>query len=230
MINLILKADSRKVTGKKVKNLRKEGYIPAVLYGHNIKSRNLSVKLKIFEKIYQQAGESSLIDLIIDKEKPVKVIIQDIQEDPLTGRIFHIDFYQVKMTEKLHTRAELRFVGEALAVKELNGILVTNLKEVEIECLPQNLIHEIKVDLSSLKTFDNLIYVSDLEIPENIKILNASQDVVASVQPPRREEIEEVRKPEEIPVAEKEASEKEAVKERAEVSEKSRDKSKGRNN
>ncbi|MFA6215354.1 MAG: 50S ribosomal protein L25 [Patescibacteria group bacterium] len=183
----ILKATTRKETGKKVGKLRKQEKIPAVLYGHKIKPINLSVDYPVFQKVLTQAGESTLVDLVIDDSKPVKILIQDYQLDPVNNRIMHVDFHQIKMDEKLHTKIELKFINEAPAVKELSGTLVTNIDSLDVECLPQYLVHEIEVDLSILKTFDNSIHVADIKIPEGITVLNIPNDVIALVQEPRSE-------------------------------------------
>jgi large subunit ribosomal protein L25 len=185
--NISLKTASRQVIGKAVKQLRKQGKIPAVLYGHNFQPLNLSVDYSMFEKVFNQAGESTLIDLTVDEKKPVKVLIQDYQFDPLSGQFIHVDFHQVRMDEKLHTKIELKFVGEAPAVKESAGILVTNIHALNIECLPQDLVHTIEVDLSSLKTFTDVIRVSDIKLPSGITVLNVPNDLVVLVQPPRSE-------------------------------------------
>ncbi|NUM25273.1 MAG: 50S ribosomal protein L25 [Candidatus Buchananbacteria bacterium] len=186
--NLNLKTKTRTAVGKAVAALRKSGKIPAVLYGHGVDPVNLEVDYSQFEKVYRQAGDSTLVDLAVDEKSPVKVLVQDYQLDPTTSRYTHVDFYQVRMDEKLHTDIVLKFVGEAPAIKEHSGILVTALSEVEVECLPADLVHEIEVDLSVLKEIDVPIHISDIKAPAGIKILNHPTDVVALVQPQRVEE------------------------------------------
>lgn len=213
MTNLNLNAKTRELTGKKVDQIRKQGKIPAVLYGHNVEPINLMVDYSNFEKIFKEAGESTLIDLVIDEQKPVKVLIQDYQLEPKINQFLHVDFHQIRMDEKLHVEIELKFTGQAPAVKDFNGVLVTSLDKVQAECLPQSLVHEIEVDLSSLKTFDDAIYVADIKVPEGITLLNIPDDVVALVQPPRTEE--ELEKLEEKP----EETKPEGVEEEAEEKE-----------
>lgn len=210
MEKITLPVKTRKETKKLVKKLREQGQIPAVLYGHKIKPKNLSVGYNQFEKIYKEAGESSLIDLIVDKEKPFKALIQEVQYDPFKGKIIHVDFHQVRMDEKITTTIPIKLIGESPAVKELGGTLVTSLDEIEIECLPNDLVHEIEVDVSSLKTFDDLIHIKDLKIPSRIKVLKNEDEVVVSVTPPRTEE--ELKELEQVPeaVAEAEAEAKAA--------------------
>ncbi|MFA6410495.1 MAG: 50S ribosomal protein L25 [Candidatus Buchananbacteria bacterium] len=186
-IVLSLKGKTRKEQKKKVSQLRTSDQIPAVLYGHKIKPQNIVVDYTLFEKIFKQAGESTLVDLSIDDGKPAKVLIQDYQLAPLTNRFTHVDFHLVNMDEKIHTAIGLKFIGEAPAVKERGGILVTNIHEIEVSCLPKDLIHEIEVDLSGLKTFEDTIRISDLKIPAGISLQNVPTDLVVLVQAPRSE-------------------------------------------
>lgn len=195
---LSLRANKRNIFGRKTKQLRKQKIIPAVVYGHNVKPQALSVPYLDFKKIYQQAGESSLINLIINNEKPIPVLIHDIQYHPLTDEIEHIDFYQIKADEKITIDIELKFIGEAPAVKELGGILVTPLSKIKVECLPKDLVHEIKIDISKLKTFEDIIRIRDLKPPAGIKFLASPDETVVLVKPPRTEE--ELKTLEEKPV------------------------------
>ena len=183
-----LSTSLRQLTGKSVKQLRDQGKIPAVLYGHQIKTVSLAVDYNTFEQVLKIAGESTLVDLTIDDQKPVKVLIQDYQTDPLSGQVIHVDFHQIKMDEKLHAKIELKFIGESPAVKEFGGILVKNLHVLSVECLPEDLVHEIEVDLSSLKALNDSIHISNLKVPQGIKTLNVADDIVVLVQPPRSEQ------------------------------------------
>ncbi len=180
-MKLNLKAEKREISGKAVQSLREENKIPAVMYGPETKNINLSVNYLDFEKIYKKAGESTLVNLKIEGEEETQILIHDVSYNPVSDRIDHIDFYKIKYGQKLTARVELEFVGEPKAVKELGGILVTNLEEIEIECLPKDLISKIEVDLTALKTFDDTIHVKDLDIPKTIKILTNLDDMVASV-------------------------------------------------
>ncbi|MGC9048899.1 MAG: 50S ribosomal protein L25 [Patescibacteria group bacterium] len=195
---LSLKAEKRSILGRKTKQLRKNKLIPAVVYGHKIKAQNISVPYLDFEKVYRQTGESTLINLNINNEKPIPVLIHDIQFEPLTNKIQHIDFYQIRADEKVTLEIGLKFVGQAPAVKELGGILTTPLTKLKIECLPQDLIHELEVDISGLKSFEDIIRLKDLVIPPNIKVLASPDEVIALVKPPRKEE--EIKAIEEKPV------------------------------
>jgi large subunit ribosomal protein L25 len=196
---LVLNAQLRELTGKKVRTLRKQNLIPAVLYGKEIAPQNLVVEYLPFQKVYSESGESTLIDLKVQEKEPMKVLIHDVQIDPVTKKIIHVDFWKVRMTEKIEAEIVLKFVGEAEAVKGLGGILVKNLDSLKVKCLPQDLVHEIEVDISPLKTFDDVIHVKDLKIPPEIEVLVNPEEIVAVVTPPRsEEELKEIEtKPEE---------------------------------
>jgi large subunit ribosomal protein L25 len=185
MTDIAIHAQTRDVLGKKTRTLRTAGDLPAVLYGNGIENRILSVNRNDFQRAYRLAGESTLVDLSIGSDPSVKVIIQDIQRHPVTGMVQHVDFHQVKMTEKITAEIQLAFVGESAAVKEQGGVLVKNLDEVEVKALPGDLVHEITVDITSLKTFDDIIRVKDLALPKGIEILSDLDDVVCLVTPPR---------------------------------------------
>ncbi len=194
---LSLNAKTRTKTGRKVNALRGRGQIPAVVYGHGLKNKNITVSAVDFKKVFKEAGESSLVNLIIDDQKPIQVLIHDTQYQPIKNTVQHIDFYQVKAGEKITAEAGLHFVGEAPAVKELSGVLVTPLTKIKIECLPKDLIHELEVNLSFLKSFDETIRLKDLVMPLGVKILGSPEEVVALVEAPRSEE--EIKKLEEKP-------------------------------
>lgn len=180
-------AQKRELTGKKVKTLRSAGLIPAVVYGRGEKPEIISVDRIGFEKIYADAGTSSLVDLVIDKNR-FKVLTHEPQLDPVREFPIHVDFYRVKMDEKITTEIPLEFIGESEAVEQLEGSLVTNRDNVEVECLPSDLVNHITVDITVLKTFDDSITVADLPTPAGIEILTDKDEVIALVEPPRSEE------------------------------------------
>jgi large subunit ribosomal protein L25 len=204
MVELVARLREKK--GKKVKGLRKKGILPAILYGPEIENLNLEVKEKEFEKIFKEVGESSLIDLCVG-EKKYKAIIHQVQKDPIEGKIIHIDFYSPSLKEKIEVKVPLVFEGVAPAVKDLGGTLVKNISEIEIQCLPDNLPKEIRVDISGLKSFQDFIFVRDLKLPEGVKVLRKEDDILAFVAPPEKVE-EELEKPIEEKVEEVERVEK----------------------
>ena len=172
---------------KSVNKLRINKQIPAILYGKKIKSQPLKVNYLEFANIYKEAGESTIIELNIDK-KTKNTLIKNIQFHPVTDNILHIDFYQINMKEKITANVELKFTGISKAVKDEEGVLVKNIDEIEVECLPANLPKEIIVDISPLETFEDVIKIKDLPISQDIKVDLDPQEVVATVTPPRSEE------------------------------------------
>ncbi|MBU1132348.1 50S ribosomal protein L25 [Patescibacteria group bacterium] len=186
-----LKAKKRDVFGKKVKELRAKGFIPAIIYGSEVEE-NVPVYLNSvdFEKIYEKAGSSALINLIIEgEEKQRETLIKDIDFDVVKSNPTHVDFYQIRRGQKLELEAELNFVGEAPAVKELGGVLIKAMDMLSIKCLPQDIVSEFNVDLSVLKKFDDKIKIKDLVIPENIEVLDEPEEVIALVAAPEAEEV-----------------------------------------
>jgi len=138
--------------------------------------------------VYRQAGATTLFDLVLNGQQPVKVLIQEVQRHPVSGLIQHVDFHQVRMDEKLEVDIPLKYVGESPAVKELGGILVRAVNELKVKCLPQHLIHEIEVDLSALVQFNDVINVSAISLPVGIEVLSpANDEVLVTVAPPRSE-------------------------------------------
>lgn len=186
--SISLDTNRREILGKKVKTIRAQGITPGVLYGHGIENIMLSIPTKTLEKVYKQAGESTLLDLTVDGKDQRKVIIQDVQYDNVKGNIIHIDLHEVKMTEKLTTEIPLKFIGESKAVKELAGVFVANMDHLKVECLPGDLVHEIEVDISVLVDFESAVHIKDIKAPKGIELLDNADEVVAVVAPPRAEE------------------------------------------
>jgi len=206
---LILSAKIRKIQGKKVKTLREKGVLPVVLYGPKIKNENLEVSLKDFEKILNEAGESTLISLETEgkKEKNL-VLIHEIKFDPMSGKPTHADFYQPILTDEIQVKIPLIIEGEAPAVKNLGGTLVKNISEIEVRALPQHLPKEIKINVGGLETFEDKVLIKDLQLPEGVKILRSPEEIIARVAQPEKVE-EELKKPIEEKVEEVEKIEKE---------------------
>lgn len=177
----------------KVNVIRRQGSIPAVLYGHGVEPRSLQVARLPFLKTFREAGSTTLVSLQLDDKADHPVLIRELQFHPVSGDILHVDLYQVRMDEKITANVPVHFVGEAPAVKDHGGVLVRNLDEVEVWALPQDLPHDIEVDISLLDNFDKVIAIKDLEVGGKVEILNHEpEDVVALVQPPRtQEEIDE---------------------------------------
>lgn len=191
---LQLEAKIRKIKKKKVKSLRRNKILPAVLYGSKIKdSLLLEVDEKEFEKVYSLAGESSLISLKVG-DKNIPVLIHEIQKDRLTGKLIHIDFYNPSLEKEVEVTVPIILEGEALAVKELGGTLVKNIAELKVKSVPDKLPHEIKVDISVLKTFEDRILIKDLKLPEGVKVSHSPEEILFFVAKPEKVE-EELEKP-----------------------------------
>ena len=192
---LILKAKIRSAHGRKTEDLRKGGCLPAVLYGPGLKKNlDLEVDYKEFVNVFQETGRTSFLQLEVEEHLPKKpsvflVLVNNIQKNPLTLALSHIDFYQPAATKEIKVKVPLIFEGEAGAVKDFGGTLVKNIQEIQVQALPQNLPHEIKVNLKTLDELEKSILVKDLVIPAGVKILKNPEEIIVQVMPP--EEIEE---------------------------------------
>ena len=163
---------------KKAESYRKEGYIPGVIYGPNLDSTPIIAQKKDFLKFYENY-ESGLFEVYFD-EKKFLGILQEVQFHPITDEIIHFDIFVPSLEEKITTKVPLEFVGEAPGVR-LGGVVNISLEELEIECLPKDIPKVIYVDLSSLKNVGDTIYVKDLKIPPNIKVLISPENPVATL-------------------------------------------------
>jgi len=185
----LIKLDERKESGSRaMKILRGAGVVPGVIYGEQLKNRHVSFS-SVAQKQLDKLESGTLFDIQIEGEsEPSKVILHDIQRDPVTGRIDHIDLYQVRMDRELHLDIPVVFEGVASAVKDLGGTLVRVVDHFPIVCLPGDLIHKVTADISALKTFSDVIRVKDLSLPETVRTPLKPEDIVANVTPPRTEE------------------------------------------
>lgn len=202
MDNPVLNAQPREITGKHVKQLRRDGLIPAVVYGKAVAPIHIQIPLRDMESALTEVGEAALLSLQIEGEKkPRSVLVRDQQRDVLTQRILHADFYEVVMTETLRARVPLVLEGDAPVLEEADGLLIQQLEEVEVECLPGDLVPQIVVDVSGLETFDDAIYVKDLAVPKGIEILIDPEEMVVKATPIAAEVEEEIEEEEAILVA-----------------------------
>lgn len=215
-----------KVGQGKARQLRRNGFIPAVLYGRGIDTVHLLLDEKIFHKTLSRiAGESVLIDLKVEEDKSSKkeassrpVIIKEIQQDPVTNQILHVDFHLVRLTEKMRIKVPLSIKGEAPGVKA-GGILGYSLREIEIECLPRDIPEKIEVNISNLEIGD-VIHLKDLILPPKVAAVGDKETPILSIVPPKVEEVapppeEAITEPEVIGKREKEEEIEEEVSEEA---------------
>ncbi|MEK7122009.1 MAG: 50S ribosomal protein L25 [Patescibacteria group bacterium] len=188
---MLLQVQSREIKGKKVKILRRQGLIPAVLYGGNEKENTLfSVKKEEFRKVWNEAGGSSMVELETPAGKK-NVLIHNVSFDPLKGNPLHIDFYAVRMDKVIAAVVPIVFKGESPAVKNLSGVLVKVMHELEVEALPQNLPSEILVDISKLVNLDDHFAVGDFVLKEGVKINAEKNDIIVLVKAQEEEKEEE---------------------------------------
>lgn len=190
MKTITLQATKRDITGKKTSALRTGGSIPAVVYGHGFENQNVAIDEIAFNKAFEAAGESTLVDLAVNGDEVVKILIQDVQRDSVTDRVIHADLRLIRMDEEIETEVPIVFTGVAPAVKELGGVFVGMLDSIHVKVLPENLLHEISLDISKIKTFEDKIYVKDLELGDTVEVLNDPSVLIASVEAPRKEEEE----------------------------------------
>jgi large subunit ribosomal protein L25 len=187
----VLEASTRDRLGKQVKQIRRQGQLPAILYGSGIEPVALKLDARATAKVMAGITGSTLIDLNVGGDTH-KVIIRDVQRDPITRSMLHVDFLKVAMDVAIRTEVPLELVGTAPAVKEQGGVLVAGINEVEVEALPGDLPDRITVDLSVLAQIDESITVSDLAVPPGVRILNDPTDTIAHVIYMAEEEEEEV--------------------------------------
>jgi len=194
----IIKAKIRDKSKEQNNFLRKNHFIPAVLYGEGIKNISLKINAEEFEEVYKEAGESSLITLEVD-DKKFSVLVHQIARAPINGEFLHIDFYHPSTKKKVEANIPLIFEGEAPAIKELGGILEKQFHELEAKGLAKDLPREIIVNVEGLKTFEDKIFIKDLEIPEGVTILKDGEEIIAHIAQPRdvEKELAEEEKPEE---------------------------------
>ena len=187
----------KRETKENLKALRDQGMIPGVFYGPKVESQTLQVNGKQFQQVYKEAGESTLINLAVEGEKESPVLIHEVQLDPLSFEVLHVDFYQPDLEKEVEITVPLVFEGEAPAVHELGGTLIRNIQEVDVKALPQNLPHEIVVNVSSLLTFEDRVLVKDIIRNGEFEIVQDSEDTLAQVVP-----VEDVEKELEAPIEE----------------------------
>jgi large subunit ribosomal protein L25 len=184
-----LRVERRKVLGKRIKKLRKEGILPANIYGKNIKSLAVQVSLKDFLPVYKKVGETGIVEVKVsgeDKARPA--LIHNVQFNPTTDQPLHVDFHQVSLTEKITANIPIELTGKSPAVEQKIGVLIQPLNEVEVEALPTELPDQFTVDISSLKEVDQSITVGDLKLPTGVKILTSPKEILVKINPPTKEE------------------------------------------
>lgn len=218
MEKVVLKASRRDVIGKQVKAMRREGQLPAVMYGRHVeKPISIVLDTRDTTRTLAKASSSSIVTIELDgKEYPA--LVREKQRDFIKNRLLHIDFLVVSLTEKLTAYVSIELTGLSLAVKDFNAILVTGLNEVEVECLPADLPEKIVVDISALAKVGDAVHVSDLVLSEKVKVLSSPEEMLVIATAAKVEEVVEavaapVAGAEEVEVIEKGKKEEEAPEE-----------------
>lgn len=188
-----LKVDTREVLGKKVKNLRNNGLVPIHLFGHHVESMALQGNAATLYKVVSQAGKTRLIDLKVGQsEKSHNVMVREVQRDPVKGKLIHVDFYEVNMVEKIKVDVPIVLTGESPALKIRENMLHQNLNSLTVECLPDKIPDQIKVDISVIEEVDQAVHVKDISLAD-VAILNDPDLVIAKVSLRPVEVVEEAR-------------------------------------
>jgi large subunit ribosomal protein L25 len=180
MEEIVLQAKTRNVTGKQVKALRREGVLPAVIYGRAKDSINISLDFRESSRVIPTITSSQLVVVDVDGKKHT-TLVRDRQRQPVTGDLLHVDFLEVSMTEKLRTRVMIELVGESPAVKNVSGILVSNLEELHVEAYPGDLPERITVDISKLNGVGKAIYVRDIQAIKGVEILDEDDELIVVI-------------------------------------------------
>ena len=203
MAQIELEANKREILGKKVRHLRRQDITPVHLFGHNVDSMALQCDTGTLHRVLARAGKTGLISLKLDKaKKPRDVLVREIQRDPRTGKLLHVDFYEVKATEKIKVAVPIVLVGEAPALKFKGNILVQELDSLGIECLPDKIPASIELDLSSLTEAEQAIRVKDITLDEGVAVSHDDPElIVAKISVTRIEKEEEEEVVVEVPEA-----------------------------
>jgi len=191
MQEIKLTAKTRKIVGRKVKNLRQQGLIPANIYGKKTKSLAVSLEKKEFEKVFKQAGETGIVKLTVEEEKEERpILIQNVQLDPLSDEPLHVDFRQIILTEKILAKIPVELSGKSPAAEQKLGILIQTVSEIEVEALPTDLPDKFEVDISRLEKVGDEVKTSDLKVDRKKIELKAADDLIlVKIEPLAAEEV-----------------------------------------
>ena len=186
-----LKVTPRDVVGKKVSRLRREGVIPANVYGHGLESVSIQVPKDDLVHVMRTAGRNEIVYLRLDGDEPRPTFLRQVQRNPVTDAILHADFYQISLKEKVRMEVPVALIGTAPAEQTHGGTLLHSLDSISVEGLPTDIPSVIEVDVSGLEEIDAAIHVAELSVPEGIAVLTDPEQVVAKIAPPQVEKVEE---------------------------------------
>ena len=177
MEKVVLKASKREVTGKQVKALRRDGQLPAVIYGRHVEPIAISLEAHSTGLVFAKLTSSTLVTIDVDGTE-YAALVREKQRNYIKGNLTHIDFLAVDLTEKITTKVHLTFTGVSSAVKDYSAVLVHRMEQLEVECLPTDLPERILVDISTSKEIGNSIRVRDIALPENVAVLEDADEIV----------------------------------------------------
>ena len=182
----------REITGKAAKNLRKAGLIPANIYGHKEASEAVQVNAVDFEALRKARKTTGIISLNLgDGSGAQTALVRQVQRNPINGKILHIDFFRVSLTERILMKVQLHVVGEAPGVKNENGVLLHLLDTLEVECAAQDIVNSFEVDVTSLEHIDDTLHASDVKLPEGFKLITDPEEGIVKIAATRAEKVEE---------------------------------------
>src|SRR5579863_7203952 len=182
----------REAMGSAAKRLRKEGILPANIYGHHEDSQAIQIEVREFERIVRSHAASGLINLRQSGDGAIQTaLIRHVQHDPRTGKAIHVDFFRVSTTERLNVKVALHFIGEAPAVKNEGGVLLHLMDTIEVECMAQEIPEHIDVDVTPLVEIDDILHAEDVPLPPKFKLITDPKEGVAKVAATRAEKVEE---------------------------------------
>ena len=183
-----VKLDPRTVTGKKVRQLRRQGVIPVHLYGADIQPSNLQVDGRTLNRLLPQVGTNIPVSVELQEQEMENIcFVREVQRHPVTEEVIHVDFLRVDVTKTVSAEVPLTLTGASPAVSQMAGTLLQNIQTLSIEALPMDMPAEIPVDISVLIDFDTTLLVGDVEVPDNVTVLNDPEDAIVRVAPPRLE-------------------------------------------
>jgi large subunit ribosomal protein L25 len=190
MDQILLSASRRDKVGKKVKSIRAEGKLPAIIYGKGIEPVAISLDFRVASKVLRDVSRASLLNIDVDGET-FNALVRDRQREVISGDLLHVDFLAISLTEKVRTEINIIIEGDAPAVADFGAVLVTGIDRLEVECLPTDLPDAIRVDVSGLESIGDGLYLKEISIPDEIEILSDLEEMVVFATAPQLEEEEE---------------------------------------
>lgn len=200
METIELTLEKRTLKGKQVNQLRRQGLVPGIVYGHHFDPVAVQVPARVLQPVLGRAGFTHLIDLRLPEwPKPEKALVREVQRDPITNEVLHVDFFRVSLTERIRAEVPITFVGEFPLRDSGSAVLLYGVDSIEVECLPADLPAAVEVDLSELREIGQTVHVRDLKLSDKVEVLTDPDELVVKVEPAEvpEEVVEEAKKAEE---------------------------------